>query len=52
LSAPRDEIEYCANYSWGVEIEPTKTKATYKNGLLKITAHIKDPLYGAKVVTF
>lgn len=52
LNAPRDEIEYTANYSWGVEITPEKTKANYYNGLLKITAFIKDPLDGAKEITF
>ena len=52
LSAPRDEIEYAANYSWGVEIKPEKTTAKYYNGLLKITAFIKDPLDGAKEINF
>lgn len=52
LNAPREEIEYTANYSWGVEIAPEKTKAKYYNGLLKITGYIKDPLDGAKEVTF
>ena len=52
LNAPRDEIEYTANYSWGVEIVPNKTTANYYNGLLKVTAHIKDPLDGAKEITF
>ena len=52
LNAPRDEIEYCANYSWGVEIVPEKTTAKYYNGLLKVTAHIKDPLDGAKEIKF
>ena len=48
LTATRDEIEYAANHSWGVEVSPTKTTAKYFNGLLKITAHIKDPLDGAR----
>jgi HSP20 family molecular chaperone IbpA len=52
IRAPRDEIEYTANYSWGVEIAPEKTKAKYYNGLLKITAYIKDPLDGAKEINF
>lgn len=52
LTATRDEIEYAANHSWGVEISPNKTTAKYFNGLLKITAHIKDPLDGAKEITF
>jgi HSP20 family molecular chaperone IbpA len=52
ISAPRDEIEYTANYSWGVEIVPEKTTAKYNNGLLKVTAHIKDPLDGAKEISF
>ena len=52
INAPRDEIEYTANYSWGVEIVPEKTTAKYYNGLLKITAHIKDPLESAKEIEF
>jgi HSP20 family molecular chaperone IbpA len=52
INAPRDEIEYTANYSWGVEIVPEKTTAKYYNGLLKITAHIKDPLESAKEINF
>lgn len=52
INANRDEIEYTANHSWGAEIVPEKTVALYNNGLLKITANIKDPLDGAKVVTF
>lgn len=52
INATRDEIEYTANYSWGVEIVPNKTTASYNNGLLKVTAHIKDPLDGAKEITF
>jgi HSP20 family molecular chaperone IbpA len=52
INAEREEIEYTANHSWGVEIVPNKTTAKYYNGLLKITAHIKDPLDGAKEITF
>jgi HSP20 family molecular chaperone IbpA len=52
IDATRGEIQYTANHSWGAEIVPNKTEAIYNNGLLKITAHIKDPLDGAKVVTF
>jgi len=52
INATRDEIEYTANHSWGAEIVPDKTVANYNNGLLKITAYIKDPLDGAKVITF
>ena len=52
LNATRDEIEYAANHSWGVEISPTKTTAKYFNGLLKVTAYLKDPLDGAKEITF
>ncbi len=52
INAPRDEIEYTANYSWGIEIVPEKTKAKYFNGLLRITAYIKDPLESAKEINF
>ncbi|QEE14415.1 Hsp20/alpha crystallin family protein [Promethearchaeum syntrophicum] len=43
LTGYRGNIEYSANQSWGTIIVPEKTKAKYKSGLLKITAHIKDP---------
>jgi len=52
LVAKRENIEYCADQSWGVDIVPEKTTAEYSNGLLKVHAVIKDPLDGAKEFKF
>ena len=52
IEARRDDLLYSANYSWGAEIVPNKTEAKYHQGLLKITAYIRDPLDGAKEITF
>lgn len=50
LSGKRGHMEYAANQSFGVEIVPEKTEAKYEEGLLHITAHIRDPMDDAKQV--
>lgn len=50
LKAQRGHMEYNANQAFGREIIPEKTEAKYDNGLLKIVAHIKDPMADAKQV--
>lgn len=50
IEARRDHLEYNANQSWGIEVVPNKTTAKYENGLLQITAYIKDPMEDAKTV--
>jgi len=50
FEARKGNMIYSANMSWGVEIVPEKTSAKYENGLLVITAYIRDPLDGAKEV--
>ena len=50
LQAKRGHMEYNANQSFGREIIPEKTEAQYENGLLKIVAHLKDPMADAKQV--
>jgi HSP20 family molecular chaperone IbpA len=52
ISAVRDEIEYRANASYGVEIVPGKTTAEYSNGLLKVHAVIRNPLDDAREIMF
>ena len=52
LQATRGHMEYNANQAFGREIVPEKTTAKYDNGLLKIVAHLKDPMADAKKVTF
>ena len=51
LKANRNHIEYGANQCFGKKVIPEKTTAKYENGLLKITAHIKDPFDGAREIT-
>jgi HSP20 family molecular chaperone IbpA len=51
LKAKRNHIEYGANQCFGKKIIPEKTTAKYDNGLLKITAYIKDPFDGAREIT-
>ena len=50
LKANRGHMEYNANQAFGREIVPEKTEAKYENGLLKIVAHLKDPMADAKQV--
>jgi HSP20 family molecular chaperone IbpA len=50
LQATRGHMEYNANQAFGRNILPNKTEAKYDNGLLKIVAHIKDPMAEAKQV--
>jgi len=52
IQAIRDEIEYSGSYNFGTIIVPNKTTAKYTNGLLKIQAHIKNPLDDAKLIEF
>lgn len=49
---PDDNVEYSANASFGAEIVPEKTTADYFSGLLKIHAHIRNPLDDAKEISF
>ncbi|MCF2139287.1 MAG: Hsp20/alpha crystallin family protein [Candidatus Lokiarchaeota archaeon] len=50
LVGKRGHMEYSANQSFGAEIVPEKTEAKYDNGLLQITAHIRDPMDDAKEI--
>ena len=52
LHAIRDDMEYSAQTSFGVEIVPEKTTAKYIQGLLSIQAHIKNPLDDAREISF
>ncbi|MHA1679616.1 MAG: Hsp20/alpha crystallin family protein [Promethearchaeota archaeon] len=49
---PADKREYAANQSFGVEVVPSATQVDYFEGLLKITAKIRDPIDSAKEITF
>lgn len=50
ITGDRGHMQYSANQSFGMEIVPEKTEAKYEQGLLHITAHIRDPLDDAKQI--
>jgi len=52
IQARREDIEYSGSYNFGTIVVPEKTTAKYSNGLLKIQAHIKNPLDDAKLIEF
>lgn len=47
LSAPRDDKKYVLTLSTCCPIVPLKTEAKYENGLLRVTAPLKDAMDGA-----
>jgi HSP20 family protein len=49
LRAPRDDIEYFGCWMLAHSIDPTKAKATFTNGLLRVTAPLAESLEGVKV---
>lgn len=49
LKAPRDDIEYFGCWTLAHDIKPAEAKATFKNGLLTITAPLARPMKGQKV---
>ncbi|MHA1775510.1 MAG: hypothetical protein DRO88_02960 [Promethearchaeia archaeon] len=51
LIGRRGHMEYSANQAFGAEVVPEKTKAKYDNGLLEITAYIRDPMDDAKEIS-
>lgn len=52
LIALRDKVIYRTNYSFGANIIPDKTTASYSDGLLKIHATIHDKLDDAREIKF
>jgi HSP20 family molecular chaperone IbpA len=49
LSAPRDDIEYFGCWILAHAIEPEKAKATFVNGLLRVTVPLAESFEGVKV---
>jgi len=47
LSAPRENVEYVAAYSFCCPVNPDRAEATYDNGLLRIQVPFKDPMEDA-----
>jgi HSP20 family protein len=49
LKSPRNDVEYFGCWVLAHEIDPNKAKATFKNGLLTVTAPLAKPFKGTKV---
>ena len=49
LKAPRNDVEYFGCWVLAHDVDPNKAKATFKNGLLTVTAPLAKPLKGVKV---
>ena len=49
LKAPRNDVEYFGCWVLAHEVHPNKAKATFKNGLLTVTAPLAKPMKGVKV---
>ncbi len=49
LKAPRNDMEYFGCWVLAHAVNPDKAKATFKNGLLKVTAPLAKPFKGVKV---
>ena len=49
LKAPRNDVEYFGCWVLAHDVHPNKAKATFKNGLLTVTAPLAKPLKGVKV---
>jgi len=50
LKAPRNDVEYFGCWVLSHEVHPNKAKATFKNGLLTVTAPLAKPMKGVKVL--
>jgi HSP20 family protein len=50
LSAPREDIEYAGCWALSHSINPEGAKATFKNGLLRVTIPLAERLEGVKVL--
>lgn len=49
LRAPREDIEYSGCWVLAHSVDPEKTKARFKNGLLTVEAPLSKPFKGVKV---
>jgi len=49
LNAPRKDIEYHGCWVFAHKVLPAKATATFKNGLLMVTAPLAEPFKGVKL---
>lgn len=49
ISAPRNDIEFAGCWIFAHEVKPKDAKASFKDGLLKITVPLAKPMKGVKV---
>lgn len=49
VKAPRNDMEYFGCWVLAHDVDPNKAKATFKNGLLTVTAPLAKPMKGVKV---
>ena len=49
LKAPRNDVEYVGCWVLAHDVDPKKAKATFKNGMLTVTAPLAKPFKGVKL---
>lgn len=50
LKAPKNDVEYSGCWVLAHAVNPNKAKATFKNGLLTVTAPLAKPFKGVTVL--